>query len=407
MRQATGLSYKKNISMTVIGNIVYAVSQWAIVMFMTKFGDVEMVGKYSLALAITAPLFMLTNFQLRAVQATDTQSEYHFGKYLGLRIWSVLMTVIIVIFVVMIGKYEGDVKWIILLIGLTKAIESISDVIFGLLQKNERLDKVGYSYIVKGPASMIVFGLTLFITGNLIYSIIGMALVWGVILVFYDMAKGKEYSSMIPVFHWRELIPLFKVSFPLGIVMMLISLNDNIPRLFIEYHVGMEELGYYSSIVYVTVAGNIIIGALGQSFTPRLARYYQENIKAFSKLIIKMQVIGILVGITGIFVVFLFGDMILAIMYSFSYIKYKSVFVLIMIAASLNYISSLFGYAITAARAFKVQPYLFGFITCVSFCSNYLLVPIYGLEGAVFSFIITSIFQIIGSVLIIYFIIKK
>ena len=60
-------------------------------MFMTKFGDVEMVGKYSLALAITAPLFMLTNFQLRAVQATDAQSEYHFGKYLGLRIWSVLM----------------------------------------------------------------------------------------------------------------------------------------------------------------------------------------------------------------------------------------------------------------------------------------------------------------------------
>ena len=275
------------------------------------------------------------------------------------------------------------------------------------MQKNERLDKVGYSYIIKGPASMIVFGLTLFITENLIYSIIGMALVWGVILIFFDMAKGKEYSSFIPVFHRRELIALFKVSFPLGIVMMLISLNDNIPRLFIEYHVSMEELGYYSSMLYVTVATNIIIGALGQSFTPRLARYYQENIKGFSKLIINMQVIGVSVGITGILVVFLFGDMILAIMYSSSYIKYKSVFVLIMIAASLNNISSLFGYAITAARAFKVQPYLFGFITCVSFCSNYLLVPTYGLEGAVFSFIITSIFQILGSVLIIFFIVKK
>ena len=68
--------------MTVIGNIVYAVSQWAIVVLMAKFGDVEMVGKYSLVLAITAPLFMLTHFQLRAVQTTDTQSEYHFCKYL-------------------------------------------------------------------------------------------------------------------------------------------------------------------------------------------------------------------------------------------------------------------------------------------------------------------------------------
>ena len=34
--------------MTVIGNLGYAASQWAIVMFLTKFGDVEMVGKYSL-----------------------------------------------------------------------------------------------------------------------------------------------------------------------------------------------------------------------------------------------------------------------------------------------------------------------------------------------------------------------
>jgi len=38
---------------------------------LAKLGNASMVGQYALALAIAAPVFMLTNLQLRAVQATD------------------------------------------------------------------------------------------------------------------------------------------------------------------------------------------------------------------------------------------------------------------------------------------------------------------------------------------------
>ena len=37
------------------------------------------IGQFALALAITAPVLMLTNMWLRAVQATDTSSEFEFA----------------------------------------------------------------------------------------------------------------------------------------------------------------------------------------------------------------------------------------------------------------------------------------------------------------------------------------
>ena len=47
--------------------------------------------------------------------------------------------------------------------------------------------------------------------------------------------------------------------------MMLSSLTTNIPRYFIEHYAGLEQLAYFSALIYILFAGNIVINALGQS----------------------------------------------------------------------------------------------------------------------------------------------
>ena len=54
-------------------------------MVLAKLGTPEMVGQFTLGLAITTPLIMFTNLQLRAVQATDASRQYKFGDYFALR----------------------------------------------------------------------------------------------------------------------------------------------------------------------------------------------------------------------------------------------------------------------------------------------------------------------------------
>ncbi|MCJ7504674.1 MAG: lipopolysaccharide biosynthesis protein, partial [Acidobacteriia bacterium] len=83
---AHGLSLRQNFAWTVLGNVVYAACQWGMLVALAKLGSPSLVGQFALGLALCAPVMMLANLQLRAVQATDARNEYRFGDYLALRL---------------------------------------------------------------------------------------------------------------------------------------------------------------------------------------------------------------------------------------------------------------------------------------------------------------------------------
>src|SRR5438067_13811448 len=77
-------SLRVNFSWTMAGNLVYAASQWGILVVLARMGKPEAVGQFSLGLAITAPIMLFAGLQLRAVQATDARHLFQFADYAGL-----------------------------------------------------------------------------------------------------------------------------------------------------------------------------------------------------------------------------------------------------------------------------------------------------------------------------------
>ena len=61
----------------------------------------------------------------------------------------------------------------------------------------------------------------------------------------------------------------------------------------------------------------------------------------------------------------------------------------------------------TAARCYKVQPVIFGIVSIVTILLSYWCVPQYGLTGAGITLIFASIVQLIGSSLVIVYLLKK
>src|SRR5690606_15019377 len=99
---------------------------------------------------------------------------------------------------------------------------------------------------------------------------------------------------------WSRSIELTSIAFPLGLVMLLLSLNTNLPRYFIQHEYGERALGFYSAIAYLMIAGTIVVSALGQSASPRLARQYAEgNLSAYKRLLSKLILVGIGLGVAG------------------------------------------------------------------------------------------------------------
>ena len=173
--------------------------------------------------------------------------------------------------------------------------------------------------------------------------------------------------------------------------MMLISLNTNIPRYFIEHYWGERELGIFAALAYLMVAGNTVGGALGQSASPRLARYYAEgNAWAFRRLLVGIEGIGLLLGVVGVLLALLAGRQILSFLYSPEYAAHTEAFVVLMASTALSYIASMLGCAATASRRIRFQSLALTVVVAVSVVSCRVLVPPLGILGAAYSSLLAS-----------------
>lgn len=410
MSKVSRLSLKKNFSWNFIGSLVYSLSQFLILALLAKLGSPSMVGLYSLGLAITAPIINLTNLQLRQIQATDTKEvEYRFNDYFGLRIISGIIMLLITLLVVIINAYDLKKSLIILLVGLTKVMDSYSDVVYGHLQQRERMDYIGKSRIIKGISTIVVMGIVLALTANLTISLIALNVLWLVIFLVYDRRKLTLFLNNIsPAFSYYKFKKLFLLAFPLGVVLMLNSLNTNLPRIIVEKLLGEAALGYFASVAYLLVAGNTFVQAVGQAAAPRLAKLYSEGyLKRFKKIIGYLILIGISIGLIGILIATFLGEFILTLLYDSSYAEYNNILILVMVAGIFSFTRSFLGYGLTAMRYFKIQPYinLLGFI--VILISSLILIPIFDLTGAAYTLIVGSLVEFTLYYLVINYWLKR
>lgn len=379
-----GMSLRKNFSWAFTGRVVYAMSQWGIVVILAKIGTAAMLGRFGLALAITAPVFEFLNMNLRSLLATDVQNEYQLENYIGLRIANSLLSLLMIVVIILYIGYKLEVVLVVLLIGIAKTFEAVSDLLYGLMQKCERMDYVAKSSMLKGPLSLLCMGGLIYVTNSLIIGTLGLVAVWAGLLFLYDLPNARRLLKRIvkPSWDFYTLRTMAWVAMPLGVVAMLVSLNSNIPKYFIEEYHGEAMLGYYTAMAYILVAGTTVITALKQSAISRLAIYYLNNRAAFIRLIIKLCGIGLIVGLAGVCISLLFGRPLLRIFYGADYAEHVKVLVWLMIAGTSIYMYAFISAAMTAMRIIRIQAAVTAFSVFICLVAAHLLIPNYGQIGA-------------------------
>jgi O-antigen/teichoic acid export membrane protein len=354
---------------------------------------------------------MFATLRLRDVQATDTKQEYLFGDYFAMRLITTVLALLAVVGIIFFSGYRGEIAWVILATAASKSVEAISDAFYGLFMQQERLDRIAKSMIIKGPLSLIGLGLGFYLTGSVFWGVMGLTLARAVITLGYDIRNAtltlnpssNVFDHIIPKDfpgpRWNAVIlgRLAWLTLPLGFVTMLISFNANIPRYFIEGHLGSYELGIFAAITAFQKAAPTVVQALGRSASPRLAKYYAaNNVTAFRKLTLRLAGIGALLGGAGVLVAAVGGRPLLTLIYGPEY-ALTGLFVLVMIDAGLDYISTMLLFVITSARYISVQLPLYLLTTCTVGLGCYLLVPSGGLQGAAIAIIVSELFRLAGS----------
>ena len=191
-----GLSLRSNFAWVLAGNVVYATCQWGMIVALAKLGSTLMVGQFSLGLAIATPVLMFTNLHLRAVQATDARRLYSFPEYLQLRSVMTLAAIAVIAAIAWFEHYERQTTIVILAVALAKGIETLSDIHYGLFQLNDRLDQTGISMMLRGALSVVALSAGLYVTRDVFWGCVGLAMVWLAVLLFFDVRRGRSLCGV-------------------------------------------------------------------------------------------------------------------------------------------------------------------------------------------------------------------
>lgn len=417
--RSSAQSLGANLVWMVTGTFWYGFCQWALLIVLAKMGTVEMVGAYTLGVAIATPILMFSCLNLRSIFVTDRESTFRFREYLTLRLAMLLASVGVACAVGIVERHEPELVFFIAAITTAKAIDYLSDIFYALLQREENMRAIAISLMLRGTLALCTLPLAIHLWGSLIAGGIALVISSAVALVLFDipislnllemrfLSAAREWLS-----HGGELLGrmgatrrrLMSLAFsgaPLGVVVMLVSLNLNIPRYFMEGTLGLREQGIFSSLVNLMSAGSVAVGALGQCATPRLAKYFATgDMPAFRSLLWTFVGISAALGGAGFLAAVFFGREILSLVYRPEYAARQDVFIWLMAASGALYLGSTMGVAVTAVRCFAPQLPLFALSAGVTTLACFLLIPRMGMQGAAAAIFISSIVQSAGGALL-------
>ena len=383
-------SLSKSFAWSVTGNTVYAASQVGVLALLAKLASPTTVGRYALGLAIVTPVLLFAKLQLRSVLATDVRRDCGFSDYLGTRLLSTAIGCGSVLLVLPLANFAHDAAVMIRIVTLTKAVESVSDLLYGLMQRRGYWDRISIAMMVKGLGSLAALGILLTLGASPAWGLLATAVWQAVVLVLYELpcARGilrREHESGWPTCNPLRVLKLIRLSLPLGVVASLVSLNINLPRYVLEGWWGTQHLGYYAALANLATMGNILMQPLGQVTLSRMALLGRADPTAFRRLLARILGLAVLVGTAGALASVLFGQRILALVYQPGYAALHPVLTWLMAGSAITYVSSMLGYAMTARRLFRVQVPLYAMGVLVSLCVSLAYVPSRGLMGAAYA----------------------
>jgi O-antigen/teichoic acid export membrane protein len=172
------------------------------------------------------------------------------------------------------------------------------------------------------------------------------------------------------------------------------ALTINVPRYFLESAEGVEALGIFAANAYLLTVGTLVINALGQSASPRLASLYSMgDLVTFRNLLLKLLGLGTFLGLTGVAIVLIAGDSLLTLLYGSQYAMHADVLLILMMAATIQFMYVFLGTALKAARKFMMDAYSQAISLALVFVMSALLIPRFGMYAAALVILIKAVLE--------------
>lgn len=373
----------------------------------TRINGTNVAGAFTLSFSNACMLYAIALYSGRTYQVTETNRSVSDNDFLYHRLSCSILTIIMTFVIALIYKYTGIKLILLILLSISKIIEAISDVYHGILQKNNRLDIVGKSLLVRTVGSILFFVIIEILTKNIILATSLIIVCNFFTLLFIDYRFGAKYKERKKI-EKRSIRHIFVFGFFTFSITLISNFLYNIPKYGIDRYMNNEMQAIYGIIVMPATIIMLINQFVIQPLITILKSSYEDrNKKKFLSYIKKIVLITILTGAFALICGFFLGIPVLELLYGINLNKYLLSFLIIIIGACLYTVSSVLSNSLIVIRKTKIQFYIYILVTIFSYVVSNIIIKKFGFIGASYSYLIMMITLLVLYIIAFGFIINK
>lgn len=388
------IQFKKNFIWNILGTGLNAFNSLFFMITVTRINGVDNAGIFTIAYATACIMYVIGIYAGRIYQVTEPDKNITDKEYIINRlITSILMNVLVLIFC-LIRKYDFYKTIIFVLLTLYKSLEAFSEVIYGILQKNEKLEIVGKSLFIKSIISVGVFIFVDILTKNMILSILSAILVWIVMILVFDINKVHQYIEFSVPINWNNILKIFRLGFTTFAIAFLGLYILNAPKYAIDSYLENNLQTVFGIIVMPATVIGLVAQFLIHPYLNNILKLYEEkNLKQLRRMLLKLIISILSIGIISSILAYFIGTQVLGIIYGIDLSVYKMGLLTIIIASTLYTIGVIYSSVLTTVRETFSQFIIYIIISIFALIISNIFTKMWNLDGAILAYLLIMLLQ--------------
>lgn len=349
---------KRDYLWNTLGVLLQNITPPLLILFVTRTNGIDDSGVFSFLMSIALLLWAFGVWGGRTFQVSDSRQEFQPIVYITARILLAIGMVAMAVVFAGIHSYTPDRTQILLCLVLYKALESIADSLYGVLQVNNRLYQAGISLTVKSLIGLAGFWIVTYLTNNLVLSSSVVLVAQLVVLMFFDIPITSKYIHRTDK-STKEVIVgslrMLKKCWAIFAIIFVVMFTLNIPRYFLEiYH--PSDMGYFGIIVMpMSLISLVMMFILQPIIRPLTVLVDRNKYRGFrqtvNKIFFTTLVFGAVVIVGGV----VCGVPLMNYVFSVDFTNYYLVLIVALFGGVANALVSMYVNILTVLRKFKEQ----------------------------------------------------
>ena len=402
------VQFRKNFIWNIIGTGFSAFNSLFFMIVVTRINGVNEAGIFTLAFSTACILYMIGIYAGRVYQVTENDSEISHKDYIINRFITCGLTLILVITFTLIRQYDIYKSSIFIILAIYKSLEAFSEVLYGILQKNNMLEKVGKSAFFKAIIGIIIFVVIDIITKKMLISCISLVVVNLIIILFYDTFNIKQFISKDETINKKSILRIFRNGFFTFAIAFLGVYLTNAQKYAIDNFLTENIQAIFGIIIMPATVMGLLAQFIIHPFLNQLFNNYNnKEYEEIKKMIFKIMIFVIGVGGICCILGYLLGTPVLGLLYNIDLHEYKLALLIILMGATLYTIANIISSILVTMRYTFIQFILSLIVVLIEYIISSLLVQKFEIMGATYAYLITMIVYCITYVIMVFLLINK